>query len=717
VFVLLLIPLYIDPATTSYIIQVVAGLVITLGVAAGVAASRLQMSAVTLKARAAAMLARLRRGNGKSSAPKASNTPDPSGTASSETDDRASQPVADADTANAAVRGVLMTDRPGLMTDRPGVATDRAGIVTDRPGVVTDRPKRERVTVPAATVASGYSWKRRATLAAPVAFAIPFTVIFFGMFDLIIRNHSMLPFVLSEVVGTIALSGAAVAIAIFLVLLLVRDVALDVFVSLGVGGLLALYIQGNFLNAGLGLLTGDYIEWDSMRSDMLVNAALWGVMVLVPLVLRLVAKQIWLKVVVFLPLLLVAVQGVALISTAATSSMPSRYPDTSVLTTQGLYSVSPGQNVIVIILDRLDDDFVEEVLRDDRQFFDGHFDDFTRFTNNMAVYSRTFPAVINMLSGAQYGFDMPAREWVSETWRHDAFLQTLADAGWSSYLFGEQQYVYYDATDLTGLAANIAPIEHRDVDQVGALRKLLKLSLFRYGPLAAKPRFHMATTDFQYTVDARPADSVQQYYVADRPLHDRLLTSGLELDPGTQPRFTYLHLIGAHGPYIWGPHMETVDNGTSSQLWQTRGAFTIVFQYLESLKRLGVYDDATIIVTGDHGWSEDADLAGPTTVGLFVKPAGATGNRMRTNNAPVSQANLRATVIDAMGLDNTTLGFGPTYFQVPNDPNTVRYFNQRSGHFGGTIPETLVYEVRGDARAWNNWRLTGRYASEYDEYS
>jgi len=39
--------------------------------------------------------------------------------------------------------------------------------------------------------------------------------------------------------------------------------------------LLAGYIQGNFLNRGLGILTGDQIDWSTQARSFLGNTLIW----------------------------------------------------------------------------------------------------------------------------------------------------------------------------------------------------------------------------------------------------------------------------------------------------------------------------------------------------------------------------------------------------------------------------------------------------------
>ncbi|MDR2452976.1 MAG: hypothetical protein LBD51_00110 [Bifidobacteriaceae bacterium] len=75
---------YIDPATTSYLIQVVSGLVITLSVAIGVFFRRIVLFLTTARARLAATWVRLtspRRRPAKGSAAQAAANPSPTASA------------------------------------------------------------------------------------------------------------------------------------------------------------------------------------------------------------------------------------------------------------------------------------------------------------------------------------------------------------------------------------------------------------------------------------------------------------------------------------------------------------------------------------------------------------------------------------------------------------------------------------------------------------
>ena len=79
---------------------------------------------------------------------------------------------------------------------------------------------------------------------------------------------------------------------------------------------------------------------------------------------------------------------------------------------------------------------------------------------------------------------------------------------------------------------------------------------------------------------------------------------------------------------------------------------TILEGYLDELKRLGVYDNATIIITADHGGCDKEDLQ----VIYYVKQPGETHEVSPVTNAPVSHCDLLPTVARMAGLDYAKYG-------------------------------------------------------------
>ena len=123
------------------------------------------------------------------------------------------------------------------------------------------------------------------------------------------------------------------------------------------------------------------------------------------------------------------------------------------------------------------------------------------------------------------------------------------------------------------------------------------------------------------------------------------------------------------------------------------------------MKALGIYDDATIIITADHGSAvnDTKPLLKATRIGLFYKPAGATG-ALKLSSAPVSTANVAATLIASAGLDKPAYGLPLEQVTAENTP--VRYYYKSISDPGGNN-ETAVcrYRVVGDAADFANWIL------------
>ena len=85
--------------------------------------------------------------------------------------------------------------------------------------------------------------------------------------------------------------------------------------------------------------------------------------------------------------------------------------------------------------------------------------------------------------------------------------------------------------------------------------------------------------------------------------------------------FRFIHLMGAHWPYTLDKNGDRVKE--SDLIEQSEGSLGIVADYLQEMKRLGVYGNATIVVTADHGyWHLNADeLNYASSPIMLVKPA------------------------------------------------------------------------------------------------
>ena len=140
-------------------------------------------------------------------------------------------------------------------------------------------------------------------------------------------------------------------------------------------------------------------------------------------------------------------------------------------------------------------------------------------------------------------------------------------------------------------------------------------------------------------------------------------------------------------------------------------SFKIINLYLDQLKELGLYENATIIISGDHG---NADPSMPMTrapvAALFVKPSGSAGVPIVTSHAPVTQGDIIPAILESEGIEATG-DFGRSLFDVKEDEHRVRickFDDWKEDASGQRNDEVFVFEITGNARDLKNWKEISR---------
>lgn len=651
---------YIDPATTSYIIQIVSGLIISLSVAFGVFASRLQMSLVTLKARAEAFWMRARNKRYRQLYKRA------------KAQEKAQRKAAKKAQVREPLRQYLFKD---------------------------ERRFRFRLLV-AALLAAGFA----------------FSFVFFGIIDILITNRATMPYPVTLVFGTVALLAVAVFAVLLLFMIVWRGRVFSFVTTAVLAVTLVLYIQGNFFNGSLGQLTGDWLDLSHMVPDVIINTLLCVVIIALPFLFWRCAPKAHQTLLIFIPSLLIGMQLIALVTSFSTTGvLEEEVVPQTFLSEQGLYEVASKDNILVILLDRLDQQYIDDLLAKEPDYFDEQLDGFTRYTNNTATTSRTFPSVVNMLTGATYDFDIPAEEYMRTAWTTSEFLPALREAGYRSDVYTEYSYAYLNGEDLRTAADNL-DVGLPAVD-AAAINNLALVTCYRYMPYLLKPYFWTSSSTIEEDVEYAGQNGAR-YSSDDYEVYNTLVQNGLTVNEELQGNFKFIHLNGTHPPYNVDFDFNVVPRNESNSYYQARFAFALVFEYLECLKELGVYDDATIIITGDHGYTIDLDYLGDFSdlteaqlTGLFVKPSGSYGSELAVSSAPVTSDMLRATVWEQAGLEYSELG--PTYDEVPLDSLLPRRFAFQVGLSGSQDKYLQYFEIFGDANDFSNWHETGKIPMLY----
>ena len=121
------------------------------------------------------------------------------------------------------------------------------------------------------------------------------------------------------------------------------------------------------------------------------------------------------------------------------------------------------------------------------------------------------------------------------------------------------------------------------------------------------------------------------------------------------------------------------------------------------MKRLGIYENANIIITGDHGAprSEWERLKEALQTGLFVKRKGEVGTSLAVNHAPVNSDNFRGSMMKMAGLNDPS--YPEAYWEVEEGSDRIRpYFFRVNVDWRDGIVEEFAIQGPGDN--FGNWK-------------
>jgi len=311
--------------------------------------------------------------------------------------------------------------------------------------------------------------------------------------------------------------------------------------------------------------------------------------------------------------------------------------------------LSSKENIVVITLDQMSPVVLEQALAMDPAMT-AELKDFLYYDNMAAEYSLTFPSLCYLLTNQHYTPEQHITDYFYNAWHSDAceyFFDMLHENDYEVKLCLESNYAAYSAENMLGKADNI--VDAGKMHVTGALvRSALSVSLYRYAPTVLKNGFYISTGE---VASAAAYDSVEPLRLA-ADYYDAV-KEGVTLQSDSNC-FAWYHLDGAHFPFnvdydgtALGYDLEET---TENRVRQLHGYLVAVTDFLRQMKALGIYDDATIILSADHGWYECFQAA------FLIKLPGQRFHEMKIRHAPVSQQELMPTILSCLGADYSAIG-------------------------------------------------------------
>lgn len=538
--------------------------------------------------------------------------------------------------------------------------------------------------------------KEKAGRALMLALYYLVTVVIYTPNELYLNNAEDFPMSYWYFFGKLIVAGiiAAALLLLGMVLYLVKE-QFELYTAFMFSLLTVGYIQGLFLNGNMEILDGTQ---SSMGIDFktIFNLVLWivlnGVIIFFCLKKR-TAKKI--MNVVSIWIILIQLVSLAVIMVSSDDTAPK---SELALTTDGMLEINEKNNIIVFILDKFDGRVSDELLEETPEFFES-LNDFVYYENATSEFYPTGNSIPFLLTGTKY------REDSEENYRQYAYqgeilLTHMHNAGYDTGIYTDKRFV---PDEMKNFIANYKEGIRRTCSMSDLFALMTQCSRYKMAPFIIKSYYMYDTSDISLLTVSDEITNIED----DLPFYSRLTKNGLSVsDNESEGAFRFIHMHGAHPPYTMTEDFQHIDyDARRDEQWgnnlsQTKGAMKIVYEYIRQLKELGKYDDAMIIITADHGTSykietEDGNIVRLQCPILFVKWPEQTQEKMLISSAPVSHANMIASIEKRIGVNVTDEGIE----DIGEDEERTRI--SRIGVSGFT--ET--YEITGNVKDVKSWKL------------
>lgn len=550
-----------------------------------------------------------------------------------------------------------------------------------------------------------YTTKEKVLISALVSFVFSFIIFLFNPIDIVANNAQEFSFALSDIIGGVLLSFFASFAILFAVLMIFNKYILNIITSLLLSFFISDYIYN--LTVGKGTLVSGDVRIDYGKSTtifLIIIIAVAYALFLAGVLL----KNKWKNVCAFICVLLIAMNSATLVSDFATKDFVNKNGTTInyALSEKNLFGVSKKENIVYFLFDRFDTKYYDEVVNDNPNYFSKSLDGFTYFDNAVSTFSRTYPAVAGLITGVTYDGNTSSNEYFKKAYTTSPFLKDLKSNGYEINIYADRYYEYSDAECFKDTVSNATKINGYTPDKTNILKYLLSLSDAR--TIACK----MPTLLFKHTANgtvltlSKLNSKDKIYHDDDAELYKNLKSSGLHYT-NSDKNYTFIYLHGTHSPYTLDADAQRVKASTSKE--QTIGSFKIIADYVDQMKKLGVYDNSTIVITGDHGYPytdtepllESTDTGTKTAV--FVKPKSSKTSGLSVSHAPASVADIIPTIVKDTGIKAST-DYGESLFDIAQDSARERiYYHSRLTGNSKLILDK--YTITGDAANIKNWKL------------
>ena len=549
-----------------------------------------------------------------------------------------------------------------------------------------------------------------------ISVLIPLIICLSIPFEVYANNLDEFLFTASNILPMLFLMFFTIFSVIFLILFFLPEKAYKIMCALTISFALVLFLQSNYLNATANSLAGDNLAITAPSTFMLIlNTSIWIIIPAVAVVLAIIKDKFGIMptIATIISIIILATQLITPISCILTNnkiflsiderlSLSGANESHKILTNEYLKGLSTSDNIYYFCIDRFDEDYAENAY----QKYPGIYDNLTGFTwfqDNISIYSHTYPAVTNMLTLSDYDAEIARSEYLNQAYLNNQTLSVLADNDYQINLHTQSFYAYTDACYFDDYVQNAKSVSTYGIKNSFMLTwNMLKLSFFRVSPLILKNLYIFINSNSCNTyVQELDENNNEKFSLDMKEVCDFVNTTSVKTTDNKL--FNFIHVEGCHD-LVYDENWNKVGLSFNKDISiAVKSSFMIIDKYIEAMKQAGVYDNATIIITGDHGKDNTKPYEEGVLTALFVKPSNSSAEPLQISQAQTSHDNIWATIVKSANI-NTNIDFGKSVFEIPENVDQTRR------HVFHTYTSTLdeyTYQITGSGRNFDNWEIVG----------
>lgn len=524
--------------------------------------------------------------------------------------------------------------------------------------------------------------KSRIFLSILVAVALSLILFVVAPLDIFGNNLEELNFSFSDISLILPLFALANTVLVFSLLFFIPQKGYRVMLAIFIATGLLLVIQQNFLNFNMTSLPGDNIVSDLPVWQIVIDSLIWigGYALAIYLVKRKDEKGRIKFTAVILAVMMFAMEFVSAVSIIVSNT--SMFTDKvdrmessfEVLTLKNYNDIAANNNIFYFCVDRFDEQYAEDAYSEDPSVFDD-LNGFTWYQDHTANYGHTFPGVANMLTNREYTAESSRADYLDSAYQGGIPLDILDANGYTVNLYTQAYYAFTEAQKLPSYIANKGKVVSvRTAATTTLSLKMAYYSLYRGLPLIFKKFLTVGSTAELNSLTIFNGEIGGETYLgydSDTREAYRAMANNEFTTAGNNKQFSFIHFEGCHD----SKYNEEWGTGGGSTIISVRNSFQIIKGYIKALKDAGVYDNATIVITGDHSYAHNdfKDIKEARLTALFVKRAGDTG-AFKTSQAQTSHKDIWATILHSEGIDYSGLGenYNTSIFTIGEEENRTR---------------------------------------------